>query len=140
MTGCVWPIACPSCQHHTSNPASAPPFQLNHPHQHQRHATAQKMATSFMQQMQQRRAAAARPSSKTTTSTAAFTSVRPSARRSVVVRAEGAAAAPAPAAAGIEKSMTALKPVLDIEAIKGVLPHRYSFVWGVGAVTGSDQI
>jgi hypothetical protein len=42
------------------------------------------------------------------------------------VRADGAAAAPAAAAkpAGIETSMTALKPVLDIEAIKGVLPHR----------------
>lgn len=60
---------------------------------------------------------------------AAFTSTRPAVqqrRSSVAVRADGAAAAPAAAAkaSGIEKSMTALKPVLDIEAIKGVLPHR----------------
>lgn len=64
---------------------------------------------------------------------AAFTSIRPAVqqrRSSVTVRADGAAAAPAAAAkpAGIETSMTALKPVLDIEAIKGVLPHRYPFL------------
>lgn len=61
---------------------------------------------------------------------AAFTSARPAVQRrsSVQVRADGAAAAPAAAApAAIEKSMTAMKPVLDIEAIKGVLPHR----WGL---------
>lgn len=40
------------------------------------------------------------------------------------MRADGAAAAPEAAPAGIEKTMTAFKPVLDIEAIKGVLPHR----------------
>jgi hypothetical protein len=39
------------------------------------------------------------------------------------VRAESEAAAPA--AAGVEKSMSYFKPVLDIEAIKGVLPHRW---------------
>jgi hypothetical protein len=47
-------------------------------------------------------------------------------RSSVQVRADGAAAAPAAAPAGIEKSMTAMKAVLDIEAIKGVLPHRWA--------------
>lgn len=42
--------------------------------------------------------------------------------RAVRVRAEGAAA---PAAdVGVEKSMSYFKPALDIEAIKGVLPHR----------------
>lgn len=49
--------------------------------------------------------------------------VKPSRRPAVSVRAEGEAAAP-PAAAGLEKSMSYFKPVLDIEAIKGVLPHR----------------
>jgi hypothetical protein len=53
----------------------------------------------------------------------------------VRVRADApAAAAPAAAAApgaakpagGVETSMTYFKPVLDIEAIKGVLPHRWA--------------
>lgn len=47
--------------------------------------------------------------------------VRP-ARRVTVSAAEAEAAAP-----GVElvKSMSYMKPVLDIEAIKGVLPHRH---------------
>ena len=58
----------------------------------------------------------------------AFSSVRPAVQRrsSVQVRADGAAAAAAAAPAGIEKTMTAMKAVLDIEAIKGVLPHRWA--------------
>jgi hypothetical protein len=48
--------------------------------------------------------------------------VTPQRRAAVAVRAESEAAAPA--AAGVEKSMSYFKPVLDIEAIKGVLPHR----------------
>lgn len=48
--------------------------------------------------------------------------MRPQRRAAVAVRAESEAAAPA--AAGAEKSMSYFKPVLDIEAIKGVLPHR----------------
>lgn len=81
------------------------------------------MATFSRVQCQQR---VARSSSRCT----AFTNARPAGQRrsSVQVRADGAAAAPAAAAPGIEKSMTALKPVLDIEAIKGVLPHRYPFL------------
>lgn len=50
----------------------------------------------------------------------------PQRRAAVAVRAESEAAAPA--AAGVEKSMSYFKPVLDIEAIKGVLPHRYPFL------------
>jgi hypothetical protein len=54
--------------------------------------------------------------------TAGRVAVRPQRRASVAVRAETEAAAPA--AVGVEKSMSYFKPVLDIEAIKGVLPHR----------------
>ncbi|KAF6254680.1 HotDog domain-containing protein [Scenedesmus sp. NREL 46B-D3] len=59
----------------------------------------------------------------------AFSASRPTVRpqrRAVTVRAESEAVAPA--AAGAEKSMSYFKPVLDIEAIKGVLPHRYPFL------------
>lgn len=49
-------------------------------------------------------------------------------RNAVVVRAEVATAAPAEApvtsSKGIETSMPAMKAALDIEAIKGILPHR----------------
>jgi hypothetical protein len=40
----------------------------------------------------------------------------------VVVRADAAAAEAK--SSGVEKSVPSLKPVLDIEAIKGILPHR----------------
>ena len=55
--------------------------------------------------------------------------VAPLSRRAPLrVRAEVATEAPAAAAAvtkgGLEKSVPALKPALDIEAIKGILPHR----------------
>eukprot|EP00775_Hariotina_reticulata_P012960 gene12960-13089_t len=36
--------------------------------------------------------------------------------------------AAAPTSSGIEKTGPSFKPVLDIEAIKGVLPHRYPFL------------
>eukprot|EP00879_Flechtneria_rotunda_P001688 GHRR01001848.1.p1 GENE.GHRR01001848.1~~GHRR01001848.1.p1 ORF type:complete len:207 (+),score=71.89 GHRR01001848.1:89-709(+) len=60
----------------------------------------------------------------------AFTASRPSykprrcARVSVAAEAEVAASAGTP----VEKSFSYFKPVLDIEAIKGVLPHRYPFL------------
>ncbi|KAF8071151.1 fabZ [Scenedesmus sp. PABB004] len=69
------------------------------------------------------------PASGRAASRAPFGAARPALGRvvrrgsSVVVRAEGEAAP-----AGLEKSMSAFKPVLDIEAIKGVLPHRYPFL------------
>lgn len=77
------------------------------------------MATFSRVQCQQRVASSSNRS-------IAFTNARPAVQRrsSVQVRADGAAAAPAAAPPSIEKSMTAIKPVLDIEAIKGVLPHR----------------
>lgn len=46
---------------------------------------------------------------------------RARAASAVVVRAEAAAEVKG---SGIEKSVPSLKPVLDIEAIKGILPHR----------------
>ena len=48
---------------------------------------------------------------------------RGSRARVASVRADAAAVA-AKAEAGLEKAGMAMKPVLDIEAIKGVLPHR----------------
>eukprot|EP00878_Enallax_costatus_P002172 GHUV01002341.1.p1 GENE.GHUV01002341.1~~GHUV01002341.1.p1 ORF type:complete len:230 (+),score=71.21 GHUV01002341.1:68-757(+) len=59
---------------------------------------------------------------------AAFSVHRPAvktARRVAVGVAETEVAAPG---AELVKSMSYMKPVLDIEAIKGVLPHRYPFL------------
>lgn len=50
--------------------------------------------------------------------------------RIVTVRAEAGAAAPPTATSSLEKSFSYYKPVLDIEAIKGVLPHRFVWVGG----------
>ena len=86
------------------------------------HQNRDSMATQFARTQAQQRVGGSSSSRR-----AAFTSARPAVqqrRSSVQVRADGAAAAPA-AAPGIEKTSTAFKPVLDIEAIKGVLPHRY---------------
>jgi hypothetical protein len=87
------------------------------------------MAFSTKQLQQQQRAVGSNQSRQQ-----AFRSSRPAQLRrsgaAVVVRADGAVAAPVAAApeakkaGGVETSMTYLKPVLDIEAIKGVLPHR----------------
>jgi len=57
---------------------------------------------------------------------AARPAFKPCRRVQVKVVAEKEAAAPT--SSGIEKTGPAFKPVLDIEAIKGVLPHRYVYI------------
>lgn len=49
-------------------------------------------------------------------------------RVAMPVRATAAVETDAPAAVPVEKSSTAFKPLMDIEQIKAILPHRYPFL------------